>query len=209
MNVTDGYNTLAGYGCDEFTEKKSRFICYAKHVVSEIEAQAFVAEITKKHWDARHNVYAYVLREGGVKRFSDDGEPQGTAGMPVLNVIEQNCLTDCVLVVTRYFGGILLGGGGLVRAYSHSAKLGIDNAGTVHIVKCAVLEVVSDYGSYAKIESTVRDYGGVITDTSFADTVTVGFKLKEELVDSFNKSLADFTNGKTRAIVTGEDEMAE
>lgn len=202
-----GYKTLAGFGQAEFTEKKSRFICYAKHIVTETEAQAFISGICKKHWDARHNVYAYVLREGGIKRFSDDGEPQGTAGMPVLNVIEQNELTDCVLVVTRYFGGILLGGGGLVRAYSHSAKLGIDNAGAVRVESCLVLEIGCDYGCYAKIESLVRDSGGEITATDFADCVHITFKLMQSTLPAFEKKLADITNGAVIASAVGESEI--
>ncbi len=202
-----GYKTLSGFGQDEFTEKKSRFISYAKHVETETEAQAFISEICKKHWDARHNVHAYVLREGGIKRFSDDGEPQGTAGMPVLNVIEQNELTDCVLVVTRYFGGILLGGGGLVRAYSHSAKLGIDNAGTVSVESCLVLKIDCDYGNYAKIESLVRDFGGEITGTEFAQTVQITFKLIHSALSAFEKKLADTTNGTVVAENIGEAEI--
>ena len=205
--ITAGYKTLAGFGQDEFTEKKSRFICCAKHIETETEAQAFISEICKKHWDARHNVYAYVLREGGVKRFSDDGEPQGTAGMPVLNVIEQNELTDCVLVVTRYFGGILLGGGGLVRAYSHSAKLGIENAGTVTVEPCLLLEVKTDYGSYAKIESLVRECGGEIMNTDFADSVLLEFKLMNTSLPDFEKKLADITNGAVAANIIGESEI--
>ncbi len=148
-----------------------------------------------------------MLREGGVKRFSDDGEPQGTAGMPVLNVIEQNELTDCVLVVTRYFGGVLLGGGGLVRAYSHSAKLGVDNAGTVRVESCLVLKIGCDYGSYAKIESLVRDSGGEITATEFADCVQITFKLMQSSLLTFEKKLADITNGAIIANTVGESEI--
>ena len=105
----ESYKTLGGFAAEEYVVKRSRFIGYAKPVKSEKDALDFIAEIQKKHWDATHNVYAYSLREGSIKRYSDDGEPQGTAGMPVLNVITQEGVTDCVVVVTRYFGGILLG----------------------------------------------------------------------------------------------------
>ena len=109
------YKTVELKTSDRYTVKKSEFIGHIMPVTSEEQARLFIAEISKKHWDATHNVYAYIIRETGVKRFSDDGEPQGTAGMPVLDVLEKNGLTDCCLVVTRYFGGIMLGAGGLVR----------------------------------------------------------------------------------------------
>ena len=115
------YQTLTREAQYEFTEKRSRFIGYARPVTTEQEALDFIAAIRSKHWDAKHNVYAYRLREGHISRYSDDGEPSGTAGIPVLSVLQKGDLTDCVIVVTRYFGGILLGGGGLVRAYSHAA----------------------------------------------------------------------------------------
>jgi uncharacterized YigZ family protein len=121
----DCFKTVKKESSEEYTVKKSRFIGYIKPVSSKQEALDFITEISKKNWDATHNVYAYVIREEGVKKFSDDGEPQGTAGMPVLDVIEKNGVTDVCIVVTRYFGGIMLGAGGLVRAYSHSASLAL------------------------------------------------------------------------------------
>ena len=142
------YKTLGHYAAEEYIVKKSRFIGYAKPVKTEKEALDFIAEISKKHWDATHNVYAYSLREGGIKRYSDDGEPQGTAGMPVLNVLTQEEVTDCVVVVTRYFGGILLGGGGLVRAYTHSAKIGVDAAEIITLVPWSVCTIQCDYTFY-------------------------------------------------------------
>ena len=116
--VSAVYKTIRNAAEDEFVEKRSRFIGHALPVTTEEEALAFIAEMKSKYWDASHNVYAYILREGGIQRFSDDGEPQGTAGIPTLDVLRKEGLTDLVVVVTRYFGGILLGGGGLVRAYS-------------------------------------------------------------------------------------------
>ncbi|MBR0113448.1 MAG: YigZ family protein, partial [Clostridia bacterium] len=111
----DSYKTVKKADSEEYIVKKSRFIASVKPVTSQDEALAFISEISKKYWDATHNVYAYSIREGGVKRFSDDGEPQGTAGIPALDVLEKSGVTDCAVVVTRYFGGIMLGAGGLVR----------------------------------------------------------------------------------------------
>lgn len=192
----DSYNTLGQYSAEEYIIKKSRFIGYAKPVKTEQDAIAFIEEIRKKHWDATHNVYAYSIREGSIKRFSDDGEPQGTAGMPVLNVITQEGVTDCVVVVTRYFGGILLGGGGLVRAYTQSAKLAVDAAGIVTLVPWHVLSITCDYNLYGKVETLVRDMGGVVNDTVFTDNVSVTFRIEEALVNSFDKKLKDLSNGK-------------
>lgn len=192
----ESYTTLGQYSAEEYIVKKSRFIGYAKPVKSEQDALCFIEEIRKKHWDATHNVYAYALREGSIKRFSDDGEPQGTAGMPVLNVITQEDISDCVVVVTRYFGGILLGGGGLVRAYSHSAKLAIDAAGVVTLVPWLVLNISCDYNLYGKIETLIRDLGGVVQDTAFTDNVNISFRIEKELLNSFDKKLKDLTNGK-------------
>lgn len=190
------YKTLGCFAAEEYVVKRSKFIGYAKPVKNEQEALDFIAEIQKKHWDATHNVYAYSLREGSVKRFSDDGEPQGTAGMPVLNVITQEGITDCVVVVTRYFGGILLGGGGLVRAYSHSAKLGIDGAGIITLVPWSVCSIVCDYNFYGKIETLIRDFGGVVSDTAFLENVTISFRVEQGTESAFDKKLKDLTNGK-------------
>lgn len=192
----DSYITLGQYSAEEYIVKKSRFIGYAKPIKTEQDALSFIEEIRKKHWDATHNVYAYSLREGSIKRFSDDGEPQGTAGMPVLNVITQEGITDCVVVVTRYFGGILLGGGGLVRAYSHSAKLAVDGAGVITLVPWLVLEISCDYNLYGKIETLIRDIGGVVGETEFTDNVKLSFRIEKETLNAFDKKLKDLTNGK-------------
>ena len=200
----DSYRTLSCQAQDEYIVKHSRFIGYAKPVKTEKEAQEFIAEISKKHWDAKHNVYAYSIREGGIKRYSDDGEPQGTAGMPVLNVILQENITDCVVVVTRYFGGILLGGGGLVRAYTHSAKIGIDAAGIITLSKWTVCKISCDYTFYGKLETFVRDFGGVIENTDFSENVTLEFRIEKGTEDAFDKKLKDLTNGKISFEITGE-----
>ncbi len=202
--MSDSYKTLAREACDEYIVKHSRFIGYAKPVKTEKEAVDYINEISKKHWDAKHNVYAYSIRESGVKRYSDDGEPQGTAGMPVLNVILQEEVTDCVVVVTRYFGGILLGGGGLVRAYTHSAKIGIDAAEIITLSKWTVCEIQCEYTFYGKLETFIRDFGGVIEDSDFGENVTLRFRIKKGFEESFDKKLQDLSNGKVSFSQTGE-----
>lgn len=194
--MEESYRTLKTSSFDEFEEKRSRFIGYASPVKTEKEALDFISDIKQKHWDAKHNVYAYCIRNGGIMRYSDDGEPQGTAGMPVLSVIQKEKLTDCVVVVTRYFGGILLGGGGLVRAYSHAAKLGIDSAGIITMEPWNVYSLVCNYTFYSKIETFIKDYDGVVIDSEFTDNVKIRFRIKSELHTGFTNKLADLTNGK-------------
>lgn len=190
------YLTIKNAAQDEFVEKRSRFIGYAKPVTTEAEATAFIDEIKKKHWDARHNVYAYVLREGNTQRYSDDGEPQGTAGVPTLDVLKKQGVTDCVVVVTRYFGGILLGGGGLVRAYSHAAALALQAAGIVEMRSFTSCETTLDYNLYGRLPALIAELSGKVTDTEFADSVRVKFLIPEEFVELFAEKYADLTLGK-------------
>ena len=133
------YKTIGARASDEFVEKKSRFIGHICPVTMQQEALDFIQSLKTKYWDATHNVYAYVLRDGQIRRYSDDGEPQGTAGIPTLDVLLKEGLTDCCVVVTRYFGGTLLGAGGLVRAYSHACKLAVDAGGVVTMALCTTL----------------------------------------------------------------------
>ncbi len=200
----DEYRTVRNEAEEEYIIKKSRFIGHIKPVTTQEEALAFIAEVSKKHWDATHNVYAYILREGGIKRFSDDGEPQGTAGIPTLDVLEKSGVTDCAVVVTRYFGGIMLGAGGLVRAYSHSASIALSAGGTVTRAMCARLEVRCDYYFYGKLSSLVPEAGGIIEDTLFEDNVTLIFRLPCSQVDAFNAKLTDVSNGRYKAEKTDE-----
>ena len=193
------YKTVKALACDELTEKRSRFIGYCKPVSTQEEAIGFINEIKSKHWDARHNVYAYVIREEGVSRYSDDNEPQGTAGIPVLDAIRKRGITDCVVVVTRYFGGVLLGAGGLVRAYSAAAKLAIDAAGERDMVMCSVCSLTCSYTMYGKLPSLIACFGGSIDDSVFADDVTIAFHLPEDALSPFNKSLSEESSGKYSA----------
>ena len=190
------YRTIAQAAQDEFVEKRSRFIGYARPVQTEEEAQAFIAEMKSRHWDATHNVYAYILREGNIQRYSDDGEPQGTAGIPTLDVLQKSHVTDVAVVVTRYFGGILLGGGGLVRAYSHGASIALKAAGIITMKECSLLMLSCDYSRYGRVSSLIPECGGIIDDTDFAGDVTPSFHMAPELMGSFARKLADATNGQ-------------
>lgn len=199
------YRTILNEASDEFIERKSRFIGYIKPIKTQEEAVSFINEIKSKHWDATHNVYAYVLREGQIRRYSDDGEPQGTAGIPVLDVLLKENVTDCVVVATRYFGGTLLGAGGLVRAYSHTAKIAVDAGQVITMKLCKVLKVTCDYNFYGRLNSFIPEMGGVIDDTEFADNVTVIFKLPVGDVASFDAKLVDMSFGKFHTEEIGEE----
>ena len=201
----ESYRTVRNEGCGEYEVKRSRFLCYAAPVRSQDEAAAFIAAIKQKHWDARHNCSAYILREGGVKRFSDDGEPQGTAGMPILDVLEKSEVTDVCVVITRYFGGILLGAGGLVRAYSHSAALALEAGEIITMVKCAECELTCDYTLYGRIPALIAEHAGKETGTDYTDSVTVRFRLPEDEVDGFQAQLTEYSSGRYTVTVTGSD----
>ena len=192
----ESYRTVRKEGCGEYEVKRSRFLCYAAPVRSQDEAAAFIASIKQKHWDARHNCSAYILREGGVKRFSDDGEPQGTAGMPILDVLEKSEVTDVCVVITRYFGGILLGAGGLVRVYSHSAALALEAGEIITMVKCAECELTCDYTLYGRIPALIAEHAGKESGTDFTDSVTVRFRLPEDEVDAFQAQLTEYSSGR-------------
>lgn len=189
------YKTVLENASDEFVEKRSRFIGYCKPVKTEQEAIDFINEKRSEHWNATHNVYAYSLREGNIKRYSDDGEPSGTAGMPVLDVIVKNEIFDVVVVVTRYFGGVLLGTGGLVRAYSHGSKIAVEAAKPVIMQNCLVCEARCAYNQYGKVSSLIIGVGAVVDDTVYESDVLVKFHIKPDLLGTLNKKLADATSG--------------
>ena len=190
------YKTVEKEASDFFIEKKSKFIGYAKPVKTQEEAVEFISEIKSKHWDATHNVYAYVLRENNIQRYSDDGEPSGTAGVPVLDVMLKESLVDVCVVATRYFGGTLLGAGGLVRAYSHTSKIALEAAGIITMAQCSVMSAEVDYSFYDRLNILLSDFSAVILNTSFSDKVCVEFSVKENTVDLLNAKLIDVSNGK-------------
>lgn len=197
------YITVKQEASDFFIEKKSRFIGYGRPVQTEDEALAFIDSIRSKHWDASHNVYAYVLRENGIQRFSDDGEPQGTAGIPVLDTMKKSGVVDAVVVATRYFGGTLLGGGGLIRAYSHTATIALAAAQKIVMRECLLMRVSCDYSCYGRVAAVVPECGGVIDDTQFLEDVTLFFHLPPDARDGLDRKLADATNGQWLATVEG------
>lgn len=188
------YLTIRNAAEAEYVDRRSRFIAAVQPVSDEAEALAFIAARKKKYWDARHNVHAYVLRNG-ISRFSDDGEPQGTAGLPMLETLQKQGLTDCVAVVTRYFGGILLGTGGLVRAYSQSTSLAVEAAGVGECRPCAVGDIACDYPQYGRVAPLVAEFGGRVTDTAFAEGVTLTVLLPVDTVDAFTRELTDVSAG--------------
>lgn len=190
------YKTVLENASDEFVEKRSRFIGYCKPVKTEQEAIDFINEKRSEHWNATHNVYAYSLREGNIKRYSDDGEPSGTAGMPVLDVIVKNEIFDVVVVVTRYFGGVLLGTGGLVRAYSHGSKIAVEAAKPVIMQNCLVCEARCAYNQYGKVSSLIIGVGAAVDDTVYESDVLLKFHIKPDLLGTLNKKLADATSGE-------------
>lgn len=203
------YITVKEYGEDEFVEKRSRFIGYCKPIKTQDEATEFINEIRSKHWDATHNVYAYILSDGQIMRYSDDGEPQGTAGVPVLDVIKKMGIVDVVVVVTRYFGGIMLGAGGLVRAYSHGASIALAAASPVTMRLCKECSVMCTYNQYGKVSSLIPGVGGVIDDSDFGEGVEIFFHIPEEEFGKLNKELADATSGEVQAVSEKERFYAE
>lgn len=202
--MSTSYKTVKLEASDEFVEKHSRFIGYCKPVKSESEAVEFINMIKKKHWDARHNCYAYSLREGQVRRYSDDGEPSGTAGIPMLDIITKSEAVDVVVVVTRYFGGILLGTGGLVRAYSRGCKIALEAAQVVEMRLCCECEISCSYTRYGKLNTLIIDNGGVVDDVEYADDVTIKFHIPDELLPALDKQFADVTSGEIRTEVVSE-----
>lgn len=187
------YTTIAAEAADEFVERRSRFIGAVRPVTTEEEALAFINEKRAAHWDASHNVYAYLLREGQIQRYSDDGEPQGTAGVPVLEVLRKEGLTDIAVVVTRYFGGVLLGAGGLVRAYSHGAKLAVEAAQRLTMCECTELETECGYELYGKVSRLLPVHSAKVLDSDFGALVRLKVLLREEDCGAFTKALTEAT----------------
>ena len=188
----------------ELVEKRSRFIGQVKPVETEEEARAFVEQVKKKHYDARHNCWCYRLRDGGVERYSDDGEPQGTAGQPMLNVFQREEVTNVVCVVTRYFGGVLLGAGGLVRAYTQSAKDALDAAGISVVRRWVEAAVPCPYSFFDRVKLEVEGHGGVLGETEYAADVTVHALLPEGQVEAFSARVTELTAGGTAVQILGE-----
>lgn len=183
----------------EFAEKRSRFIGQIKRVESEAEARAFIESVKKKHYDARHNCWCYLLHAGSVLRYGDDGEPQGTAGQPMLNVFQREGVENVVCVVTRYFGGILLGAGGLTRAYAKSAKDALDAAGKARMRLWALLSVDCSYPMLERLKLLIAAHKGILQETQFGAAVTVRLLLPSEGVAAFEAALTELSAGTMTA----------
>ena len=201
--MSEDYLTPAAYGEAEFIEKRSRFIGRVWPVESEAEALEHLKEIRAKHWDATHNVYAYILREGGTMRYSDDGEPQGTSGMPTLTVFRGKEIQNVLCIVTRYFGGILLGTGGLVRAYSQTAKLALAEAGIARVREWEVLLIAAPYGMYEKIRRELELAGAVVTGTDFGADVSLEALLEKGKSEALIRRLQELSSGAVEALILG------
>lgn len=201
------YKTLRGRSFGEFTVKRSRFICYGAQVNSKEEAEVFIGSVKTNHWDAKHNVYAYTVADGNVRKFSDDGEPQGTAGMPVLSVIEALELQDVAIVVTRYFGGVLLGTGGLARAYSYGARVAIDSCGIVEMCELTAVEVHLGYTDFGKFRNSIMNMGAVIEDCIYGDDVKLIFYILPEKLPQVCALASELSQGRAVAKVLGREKF--
>ena len=197
------YLIPTGPGGGELVEKRSRFLGRVWPVEGEEEARAYIEETRKRHYDARHNCWCWRLKDGP-ERYSDDGEPQGTAGQPMLNVFQRENVTNVCCVVTRYFGGVLLGAGGLVRAYTQAAKLALDDAGISVVRRWVEVSVPCPYPLFERMKLEVEGAGGVLGDVEYATDVTVKALLPEGAVEAFSARVTELTAGGSTAAVVGE-----
>ena len=188
--------TLRGEAHAEFEEKRSLFIGHAIRTDTEEEALAFIKALKKQYQDATHNVYAYMMKGEAVARYSDDGEPQGTAGMPVLDVIRKSGVRNVCVVITRYFGGTLLGAGGLVRAYSHATSLALEEAGIITYRNYSEFELICGYSEYGKYNVLLTEARAVIDSTDFSDVVTIRYALPKVESDKLTKKIIEAGYGR-------------
>jgi len=207
MGIPIEFKTVLNYAVAEYEEKKSRFIATVKPVTAEEDAVEFINQLKSKYWDASHNVYAYYI--GGdniIQRFSDDGEPSGTAGLPVLEVIKRMKLQDVAVVITRYFGGTLLGAAGLVRAYGKSASLGIEASGIITKKLCKENYVILEYPVFDKVRNQVINYGYAIKDIKYTQNVEMVIMVPIDEMDRFIEYINEATNGEA-LVEIGEKEF--
>ena len=196
------YFVPTGASETELVEKRSRFLGRVWPVESEEEARARIEEIRKKHYDARHHCWCYRIREGGVERYSDDGEPQGTAGQPMLNVFQRESVTNVCCVVTRYFGGVLLGTGGLVRAYTTATSRALEAAEVVTVRSVVALDVTVDYGLYERADLLIKAAGGKLAEPEFTDKVTLRWQMPEHTEGPLLTQLQELTRGMAKVAVS-------
>ena len=203
--MTQGYKTIRSAVSAEYTEKRSRFVCFASPAPDEGAALALLGDIRAGHRDANHNCYAYALRAPNIQRYSDDGEPTGTAGMPILEVLRHRGIVDALVVVTRYFGGIHLGAGGLVRAYSTGAALALDTAEVLDMRPCTVFSLALPYQNYGKLQHLLGAFGAQVLEDDFSDLVRLRLRILSERFPAFQKDLAELTAGGAAPVVLGEE----
>lgn len=196
------YTTIEGRAQAEIEEKKSRFIAQVAHVETEEEALAFLEEIRALHRTARHNVYAYVLRADNRVRYSDDGEPQKTAGLPTLEAIQHAGLVDVAVVVTRYFGGTLLGTGGLVRAYTQSTQAGLAAAQKVVVSRCVDIDITMPYPLYDQVSHAAKQVQTTVVDTQFTDVVKLTLRMLDGTQQELIENLSEIMRGQGAVSVT-------
>ncbi len=201
------YITVDGVSSAEYEEKRSRFIAAVYHCDSEKRASELIAEARSKYWDARHNCYAFVLRDG-TARFSDDSEPHGTAGKPIIDVINGSGAVDVMIIVTRYFGGVLLGTGGLVRAYSTSARDAMLSARLVEMCPCTDFSVVCAYSDYDRLQKLIENSGGTVSDTQYTDKIEIFCSFRTEDCENFENLLCETFSSRLKAVKKGENYCA-
>ncbi len=201
--MSGGWTTIKEAATASFVEKRSEFIGNISPVSTEEEAIAFVNKIKKQYADAKHNVYAYLLRENSITRFSDDGEPHGTAGLPVLDVLRKEGVTNVAVVVTRYFGGILLGTGGLVRAYSQGAKMALDAAGKSTVEELTAFTLRVSYSDLQKVEPILENQTMLKLGTVYENDVRLSFAIRTNEYEALLKALTERTNGRAILSVDG------
>lgn len=194
----------AGYGEIEYIEKRSQFIGRVWYAETEAEATARIKEMREKHWDASHNVYAYSIKNGGIARFSDDGEPSGTSGMPVMNVFRSADVDNFCCVVTRYFGGILLGAGGLVRAYSKAASMALEKAGRAELKTLMVCELECSYSQFERLKNELERFGSALDSADYGENVKLKFSMSPSALEGYSARVIEITAGKARPVIVGE-----
>lgn len=204
MSATEDYRTPYRDAETEFTEKRSRFIGHVWRVGDEDEARRRIDETRRKYHDARHNCWCYLLRTGGVVRYADDGEPQGTAGQPMLNVFQKRGVTDVCCVVTRYFGGVLLGAGGLTRAYSRSARDTLDAAGVAVVSRWTTWDIPCPYALLEQLQRDIQRYGGRVSAADYGASVTLHAAFPSAQADAFAERLRQLSGASLSMTPTGE-----
>ena len=200
------YFVPAGSGEAEFVEKRSSFLGHVRFAETEDAAREFINDMKKKHYDARHNCWCYIIR-GGAVRYSDDGEPQGTAGLPMLEVFRREGVENVVCVVTRYFGGVLLGTGGLLRAYTKSAKDALDAAGIAAVRRWVKLETVCPYSLLERMKTECLALDGVVENIEYGADVRLTLLLPEAKAEAFCARVTELSAGQSRAQAVGEELM--